>query len=171
MWARRWRLVFKAMQDYYNDRPFMELALAEARLAAAEGEVPVGAVVVQNGRVIATGRNRRENDRNALAHAECEAIRSAGLALGNWRLTGCTLYVTLEPCPMCAGAIINARVDRVVYGAADPAGGCAGSLINLFALDLPHRPALTTGVLAEECRAVLAAFFQTRRRPEGESFY
>lgn len=152
------------MQDYYNDIPYMRQALHWAEVAAELGEVPVGAVVVKNGEVIGVGYNRREADGNALAHAECEAIAAACRAVGSWRLHGCTLYVTLEPCPMCAGAIINARVERVVYGAADPKAGCVGSLINLFALDLNHTPKLTVGVLQEECSAVLTRFFENQCR-------
>ncbi len=154
------------MMDYYNDIPFMQLAIEQAKLAEAMGEVPVGAVVVQNGRVIATGYNRREKDKNALAHAECEAIAKACKALGTWRLSDCTLYVTLEPCSMCAGAIVNARIFRVVYGAADEKAGCVGSLINLFALDLNHTPRLTTGVLSKECGALLSSFFARQRNCE-----
>ena len=135
-----------------------------ARQAAQEGEVPVGAVVVKDGNVIATGRNRREGAHNALAHAEMEALNGACAALGGWRLSGCTLYVTLEPCPMCAGAIINARVDRVVYGADDPKAGSCGSMTNLFALPYNHSPQLERGVLEEECAAVLKEFFKNLRK-------
>ncbi len=143
---------------------FMRQALELAREAAAEGEVPVGAVVVKDGEVIGTGRNRREVGRNALAHAEIEAIDEACRRLGGWRLFGCELYVTLEPCPMCAGAIINARVDHVIFGATDPKAGSCGSVVNLFALPYNHRPALTGGVLADECGAVLTAFFRSLRK-------
>ncbi len=146
-----------------TDQEWMQQALQQAALAAAEGEVPVGAVVVKDGAVIGVGRNRREVGKNALAHAEVEAIDMACKALGSWRLSGCTLYVTLEPCPMCAGAIINARLDRVVYGTADPKAGSCGSLTNLFELPYNHRPALTAGVLQEECAAVLQAFFKQLR--------
>ncbi len=150
----------KPMTDH---RVFMAEALAEARLALARGEVPVGAVLVRDGRIIARGRNTREEARDPLGHAEIMALREGCRALGGWRLTGCTLYVTLEPCPMCAGAALNARVDRVVYGAADPAAGCLGSRINLFALELGHVPYITAGVLEEECSALLREFFQARR--------
>ena len=146
-----------------DDLTYMDAALALAREAAAEGEVPVGAVVVLGDRVVGTGRNRRELGKNALAHAELEAIDAACRTLGGWRLSGCTLYVTLEPCPMCAGAIINARIDRVVQGATDPKAGSCGSLVNLFALPYNHRPELTTGVLAEECAGVLKDFFRRLR--------
>ena len=141
----------------------MRLALDLAAEAAAEGEVPVGAVVVKGDRVVGTGRNRRETGKNALAHAEIEAIAMACRTLGGWRLSGCTLYVTLEPCPMCAGAIINARIDRVVQGTTDPKAGSCGSLVNLFALPYNHRPELVAGVLEEDCREALRAFFQGLR--------
>ena len=147
-----------------TDKEFMCEALVLAKQAAQEGEVPVGAVVVKDGNVIATGRNRREGAHNALAHAEMEALNGACAALGGWRLSGCTLYVTLEPCPMCAGAIINARVDRVVYGADDPKAGSCGSMTNLFALPYNHSPQLERGVLEEECAAVLKEFFKDLRK-------
>ena len=139
-------------------------ALALAREAAAEGEVPVGAVIVKDGEIIATGRNRREVAKQALAHAEIEAIANACAALGGWRLSGCTMYVTLEPCPMCAGAIINARLDRVVYGAPDPKAGSCGSLTDLFELPFNHQPRLERGVLEEDCAAVLKEFFKSLRK-------
>lgn len=137
----------------------MELALEQASLAAAEGEVPVGAVVLQGDRVVGLGRNRREKDKQALAHAELEAIAMACRTLGGWRLPGCTLYVTLEPCPMCAGAIMNARIERVCYGARDPKAGSCGSVINLFELPYNHKPALQGGLLEERCSAQLSDFF------------
>ena len=143
---------------------FMCAALALAREAAAEGEVPVGAVIVKDGEIIATGRNRREVAKQALAHAEIEAIANACAALGGWRLSGCTLYVTLEPCPMCAGAIINARLDRVVYGAPDPKAGSCGSLTDLFELPFNHQPQTERGVLEDECAAVLKEFFKSLRK-------
>ena len=144
----------------------MEQALAEARLALAEGEIPVGAVLVRDGKIIARGRNTREQFRDPLGHAELMALQAGSRALGSWRLTGCTLYVTLEPCPMCAGAALNARVERVVYGASDPAAGCLGSRINLFALDLGPSPYILPGVMAEECAALLREFFCSRRSEE-----
>lgn len=150
--------------DPQADARFMREALMLAQEAAAAGEVPVGAVVVKDGRMIAAGFNRRETGKSALAHAEIEAIREACRILGGWRLSGCTLYVTLEPCPMCAGAIINARIDRVVYGARDPKAGCAGSLINLFAVGFNHTPLITAGVMAEECAAILSNFFENKRK-------
>lgn len=146
-----------------EDERLMRAALALAQQAADEGEVPVGAVVVRNGEIIAGGRNRRESGHHALAHAEIEAIDGACRALGGWRLCGCTLYVTLEPCPMCAGAIINARIPRVYYGARDRAMGACGGVLNLFMEDFPCRPALVGGILGEECREVLSAFFQQMR--------
>ena len=133
----------------------MNLALQEARKAQALGEVPVGAVMVRGDQVVGRGYNRREVDQDALAHAEVLAIAEACRALGSWRLDDCTLYVTLEPCPMCAGAILNARVKRVVYGASDPKAGSVGSLIHLFELPFNHRPAVTTGVLEEQCSQML----------------
>lgn len=137
----------------------MREALKLARLAGEQGEVPVGAVVVKNGRIIGEGYNLRERDKNALAHAEVVAIHRACEALGGWRLSGCDLYVTLEPCPMCAGAVINSRVRRVFFGARDDRAGSCGSLVNLFELSYNHRPEYEGGVLAEECGALLKEFF------------
>lgn len=145
------------------DERYMRLALALAAEAAAEGEVPVGAVIVRDGAVVGTGRNRRETVRSALAHAEIEAIADACRRLGGWRLFGSTLYVTLEPCPMCAGAIINARIDRVVYGARDSKAGSCGSVTDLFALPYNHKPAAEGGLLEGECGAVLSDFFRGLR--------
>ena len=143
---------------------YMRMALELAREAAAEGEVPVGCVVAdENGKVIGRGRNRREEKADATAHAEIEAIREAGKALGSWRLDGCTLYVTLEPCPMCAGAIINARVPSLVYGAADSVSGSCGSVIDLFFERYGHHPQVLGGVLGEEAAALLRAFFSSLR--------
>ena len=153
-----------------NHLYFMALALEEARAAAQAGEVPVGAVIVREGQVIARGRNRRETDKNALSHAEVVAIHAACQALGGWRLPGCTLYVTLEPCPMCAGAIINARIQQLVYGAPDPKAGCCGSVTDLFALPFNHHPQVIGGVLHQDCAQVLKEFFSCRRaaqRPKG----
>ena len=147
-----------------EEERFMREALALARRAAKRDEVPVGAVVVREGRIIARGMNRRERGHDPCGHAELIAIRRAARRLGGWRLTGCTLYVTLEPCPMCAGAIINARVPRVVYGAADPKAGAMGSLLDIPAAPLNHRPEVTGGVLAEECGEVLRAYFREKRR-------
>ncbi|NLF32008.1 MAG: nucleoside deaminase [Planctomycetes bacterium] len=142
----------------------MREALAEARLAEAAGDVPIGAVIVREGRIIARAGNRRAADNDPVAHAELLAIRAAAVAVGEWRLTGCTLYVTLEPCVMCAGAIILARVDAVVYGAADPKAGAVRTLYHL--LDDPrlnHRPDVLGGVLAAECGQALTDFFRRQR--------
>lgn len=138
---------------------YMGLALELAAEAAAVGEVPVGAVVVKDGCVIGAGRNRREMEKQATAHAEIEAIVAACRTLGGWRLSGCDLYVTLEPCPMCAGAIINARIDRVFFGAPDPKAGSCGSLTNLFLLPYNHQPVVVGGVREAECAAALRNFF------------
>lgn len=146
-----------------EDERMMRRALALARDAADGGEVPVGAVVARGGEIIGGGYNRREASGNALAHAEMIAIGDACRNLGGWRLTGCALYVTLEPCPMCAGAAVNARLERVVYGARDPKAGSCGSLTNLFSLPYNHRPLLTGGVLEEECAALLREFFALLR--------
>lgn len=144
---------------------YMQEALALAAEAAAEGEVPVGAVVVResDGAIVGRGRNRREQARHALSHAEIEAIDEACKTLGGWRLSGCHLIVTLEPCPMCAGAIINARLDAVAFGAHDPKAGSCGSLVDLFSLPYNHRPALISGVCEEDCRAILKSFFKNLR--------
>ena len=143
---------------------YMREALALAREAAAAGEVPVGCVIVRGGEIVGRGRNRREEKRAVSSHAEMEAMAQANARLGTWRLDGCELYVTLEPCPMCAGAILNARIPRVFYGARDPAFGACGGVLNLFMEDFPHRPALVGGILEEECRGVLADFFTGLRR-------
>lgn len=146
-----------------DDNKFMSMALELARESAAEGEVPVGAVVVRDGQVIGTGRNRREKAGNALAHAEVEAIDAACRTLGGWQLVGCTLYVTLEPCPMCAGAIINSRIPRVVQGAVNPKAGSCGSIVDLFTLPYNHKPELVCGVMEEESQALLKEFFRQIR--------
>ena len=147
-----------------SDAAFMGEALEEARQAAEVDEVPVGAVVVHRGQVIARAHNRREIDGDPTAHAEILAMRDAAEALGMWRLEGCTLYVTLEPCFMCAGAIVNGRVERLVFGAMDPKAGAVGSLANVPADErLNHRPEVEGGVRAEECGAILRAFFAARR--------
>lgn len=154
-----------------TDEAAMRLALEQAALAAAEGEVPVGAVILQGDRVVGLGRNRREGSKQALAHAELEAITMACRTLGGWRLPGCTLYVTLEPCPMCAGAIINARMERVCFGAWDPKAGSCGSVVNLFELPYNHKPILIGGLLEAQCAAQLSSFFaglRQKRRTEKE---
>ena len=145
------------------DEQMMRLALALAAEAAAEGEVPVGCVITLGDRVVGKGRNRREVGKNALAHAELEAISDACQTLGGWRLWQCTLYVTLEPCPMCAGAIINARIPRVVYGAKDAKAGSCGSVIDLFMLPYNHKPQVEHGLLEEECSKALSDFFKELR--------
>lgn len=147
-----------------DDAAFMREALAEARAAELHDDVPIGAVVVKDGRVIARARNRREVDADPTAHAEILALRDAAKEVGVWRLDGCTLYVTLEPCFMCAGACVNARVDRVVYAATDPKAGATGSLANVPTDSrLNHNPEVVGGVLAEEASALLKAFFAARR--------
>ncbi len=143
---------------------YMRQALALAERCLAFGDVPVGCVIVSpEGEVIGRGRNRREELGDATAHAEVEAIREACEAVGSWRLTGCRLFVTLEPCPMCAGAILNARLAEVWYGAREDKTGCCGSVLNLFAEDFPYRAAVRGGLLAEECAALLRRFFEGRR--------
>ena len=143
---------------------YMREALALAKEAAEGGEVPVGCVIADSaGRIIGRGRNRREARHDATAHAEVEAIREACAALGSWRLEGCTLYVTLEPCPMCTGAIINARVPTLVFGAREALSGSCGSVIDLFQERYGHRPAVYSGVLAEDCARLLKEFFQDKR--------
>jgi tRNA(adenine34) deaminase len=148
-----------------DEREIMRLAIAEAERAGALGEVPIGAVVVRDGEVIGRGHNRREIDGDPLAHAEILALRQAAAATEGWRLVGCTLFVTLEPCAMCAGALVNARVDRLVYGAADPKAGYCGTLGDLVRDPrLNHRLEVVAGVLADECGALLSGFFAGLRR-------
>jgi len=146
-----------------EDLEFMDQALELARQAAAEGEVPVGCVIVRKGQVVGRGRNRRETAKTALGHAEIEAIGEACRNLGGWRLWECTLYVTLEPCPMCAGAIVNARIPRVVYGAADAKCGACGSVCDLFSMAFNHHPQVVTGVREEESKELLTEFFKNLR--------
>ncbi|MFZ3220918.1 MAG: tRNA adenosine(34) deaminase TadA [Rhodoferax sp.] len=150
-----------------RDIAFMQIALAQARASADAGEIPVGAVVVKDGQVIATGRNAPVGGNDPTAHAEIVALRAAAQVLGNYRLEGCELYVTLEPCAMCSGAMLHARLARVVFGAADPKTGAAGSVLNLFAnAQINHQTGVQGGVLADECSAVLQAFFQRRREEQ-----
>ena len=139
---------------------FMQQALALAQEAAVHGEVPVGCVIVRNGEIVGRGRNQREEKQAAVSHAEMEAIAQANAALGSWRLDECDLYVTLEPCPMCAGAILNARIRRVYYGARDEVMGACGGVLNLYMEPFALTPALVGGILADECRAVLENFFR-----------
>ena len=153
------------------DERFMKEALILAKEAFDEGEVPVGCVIVRGDEIVGRGRNRREKDKTALAHAEVEAISEACRNLGGWRLWECTLYVTLEPCPMCAGAIINARIPRVVYGASDKKCGATGSVCNLFSMEFNHHPKVECGILEEDCAALLSDFFaklrvELRTRPK-----
>lgn len=146
------------------DLEMMSLAIDEAKKAERLGEVPIGAVISQNGQVIATGHNLRETGRHALAHAEIIALDAACKTLGGWRLPNCTLYVTLEPCPMCAGAIINARILRVVFGAYDSKAGSFGSLVDLSKVAYNHAPQLCGGVMETECAALLRDFFRNLRQ-------
>ena len=144
-------------------RDYMARALELGRQAMEEGEVPVGCVIVKDGVVVGEGRNRRETARTALGHAEIEAIHQACRTLGGWRLTGCTLYVTLGPCPMCAGAIVNARIPALYYGAKDDKAGCCGSVLNLFEERFNHHPRIYGGLMEAECTALLQSFFQNLR--------
>ena len=149
------------MED--RDTYFMNQALELAKEAAADGEVPVGCVIVRGNEIVGRGRNRRETAKTALGHAEIEAISEACTALGGWRLWECTLYVTLEPCPMCAGAIVNARIPRVVYGAKDAKCGACGSVCDLFSMNFNHHPQAEGGIMAEECEELLKEFFKQLR--------
>ena len=152
-----------------TDEQLMRLAIEQAKKAAALGEVPVGAVVAKDGEPVTMAYNTRETGKNATHHAELLAIDAACKALGGWRLWQCELFVTLEPCPMCSGAIINSRIKRVVYGAADPKAGCCGSLTDLFALPFNHRPQVESGLLAEECARLLKDFFAALRKKREEA--
>ena len=154
-----------------EDRKFMRQALTQAKKAAAIDEVPIGCVIVCDGKVIARGYNRRNTDKSTLAHAEIAAIRKAGKVIGDWRLEGCTMYVTLEPCQMCAGAIVQARVSRVVIGSMNPKAGCAGSVLNILQMDrFNHQVELTKGVLQEECSTMLSEFFKELREKKKVKF-
>ena len=146
-----------------DDLFYMTQALALARESAQEGEVPVGCVIVRGDEIVGRGRNRRERGKSALAHAEIEAIAQANANLGGWRLWECTLYVTLEPCPMCAGAIINARIPRVVYGASDAKFGACRSVCSLFDMAFNHRPQVEAGVMEQEAAALMQDFFRDLR--------
>lgn len=143
---------------------YMSMALELARQAALAGEVPVGCLIVRDGRIIGQGRNMREEKQNALLHAEIAAIDQACRNISSWRLTDCELYVTLEPCPMCAGAILNARIGRVFYGASDPTMGACGGVINIFEEAFGYRPKMYKGILAEDCARVLSDFFKGLRQ-------
>jgi len=152
------------------DERYMRQAIEAAYVAEENGDVPIGAVIVHEGRLIARAYNEREQLRDPTAHAEIIALTQAAAALGIWRLHGCTIYVTLEPCPMCAGALVQARVDRLVYGCTDPKAGACGTLYDICRDGrLNHRLAVTAGVLADDCAGLLQAFFKSRRRGNGES--
>ena len=146
-----------------NKEDFMRLALGQARLSFDEGEVPVGAVVTRNGEVVSVGRNRREYGKNALYHAEIEAIDEACKKLGGWRLWECEMYVTLEPCPMCAGAIVNSRIRKVYFGARDDKNGAVVSVMQMFDYPFTHKPEFEGGVMENECAAILSEFFKKLR--------
>jgi len=151
------------MNDFDKDKKFMKEAIDLAKRAKDEGEVPVGAIVVRNGEIIGSGYNLRESRGMATAHAEILAIEEACRKLGSWRLLGCTLYVTLEPCPMCAGAIVNSRIERVVYGVKDSAAGCCGSVVDFNRYPFSHSFSLTSGICEDECALLLKEFFKSRR--------
>lgn len=161
---------YNAMKNraFMPEEKFMREALSLAEEAFSAGEVPVGAVVVKDGKVIGRGRNRREEHQSVLGHAELEAMEQAAKVLGSWRLTGCTLYVTLEPCPMCAGATVNARVDRIVFGTEDEAMGACGTAVSVTSLKNAFKPELYRGLLCEECTAILRRFFKARRAERTE---
>ncbi|MBE6666540.1 MAG: nucleoside deaminase [Ruminococcaceae bacterium] len=146
-----------------NTEKFMREAIKQAKRAAAKGEVPVGAVIVRNGEIIARAYNTRETGKNALCHAEIKAIHKACRKLGGWRLPGCELYVTLEPCPMCAGAIVNARIETVYYGAYDQKAGAFGTLFDMNTFGLNHKPEIYAGVMETECASLLSSFFAELR--------
>ena len=147
------------------DEKFMKEAIRQARKAYALNETPIGCVLVYEGKIIGRGYNRRNTDKNTLAHAEITAIRKASRKIGDWRLEGCTLYVTLEPCPMCAGAIVQSRMDRVVVGCMNPKAGCAGSVLNVLQTEgFNHQTELTTGVCQEECSGMMKSFFKELRQ-------
>ena len=157
-------------QRLEEDERWMRVALQEAEVAAQKGEVPVGAVVVHNGQLIAKSHNLRELNKDPLAHAELLAIAEAAEHLDRWRLIDCTLYVTLEPCPMCAGAIVNSRLDRIVFGASDPRAGSCGSILNIVEDErLNHRPEVTRGILQPQCSEILSNFFRALRAKRKDS--
>lgn len=164
------------MQAYESDIKYMKEAVKQAKKAAKLDEVPIGCVIVYEGKIIARGYNRRNTDKSTLAHAEIAAIKKASRVIGDWRLEGCTMYVTLEPCQMCSGAIVQARIPRVVIGTMNVKAGCAGSVINLLQMDgFNHRVDITKGILMEECRDMMQDFFRRLRqekakakRPDGE---
>lgn len=153
-----------------TDERFMREAIRQAHKAAALGDVPIGCVIVRQGQIIARGYNRRNADKSVLSHAEIISMKKACKKLGDWRLEDCTMYVTLEPCPMCTGAIINARIRRLCYGAKDPKAGSCGSIVNLFELPYNHKPQVISGVLEEACAERLSGFFRSlrERKKNGE---
>lgn len=151
-----------SINNYYIS--MMKIALEQAKIAESLKEVPIGAVIVKNGEIIATGYNKRETQKNALLHAEIDAINNACIKLSSWRLDDCDLFVTLEPCPMCSGAIINSRIKTVIYGAPDKKAGCLGSVINMFDFPFNHRPKIVSGILQDECSEILKNFFKTLRK-------
>ena len=153
-----------------DEEKFMKEAIRQAKKAYALREVPIGCVIVYEGKIIARGYNRRNTDKNTTSHAEINAIRKASKKLGDWRLEGCTLYVTLEPCQMCAGAIVQARIDKVVIGSMNPKAGCAGSVLNLLEMDgFNHKVEVERGVLEEECSTMLSGFFKERRMEKAKA--
>lgn len=154
-----------------NDNIYMTCALELAQTAFDLGEVPVGAVVVKRstGEIVGEGYNRRECDKSPLAHAEIMAIKNASERLGGWRLIDCELFVTLEPCPMCSGAIINSRIERVIYGAKDTKAGCCGTVINMFEMPFNHKPQIVSGVLESECADILSRFFKLLRNKKNKT--
>ena len=155
----------KPVKVISEDEKFMKAALAQAKKAAAIDEVPIGCVIVYEGKIIARGYNKRNKEKNTLSHAEMNAIRKASKYLGDWRLEGCTMYITLEPCPMCAGAIVQARVDRVVIGSMNAKAGCAGSVLNLLKEPgFNHQAQIVTGILEEECSEMMSGFFTELRK-------
>ena len=153
-----------------DEEKFMKEAIRQAKKAYALREVPIGCVIVYEGKIIARGYNRRNTDKNTTSHAEINAIRKASKKLGDWRLEGCTLYVTLEPCQMCAGAIVQARIDKVVIGSMNPKAGCAGSVLNLLEMDgFNHKVEVERGVLEEECNTMLSGFFKELRMEKAKA--
>lgn len=157
-------------QNLTEDERYMKEAIKQAKKAWKLGEVPIGCVIVSEGNIVARGYNRRTIDKNTLAHAELRAIRRAGKRMGDWRLDGCTMYVTLEPCQMCAGAIVQARIKRVVIGCMNPKAGCAGSILNLLQVEqFNHQAEITKGVLEEECSRMMKEFFRELRKKKSTS--
>lgn len=155
--------------SFIEDRKYMAQAIKQAKKAAEIDEVPIGCVIVYNDKIIARGYNKRNSRKNTLCHAEIEAINKASKKLGDWRLEGCTMYVTLEPCPMCAGAIVQARMDRVVIGTMNSKAGCAGSIINLLQMDkFNHRVNVETGIRQDECKNLMKEFFSNLRKRKSE---